>query len=278
MNIVHIINNSISAKAATDRKMEIMSQKLPLEGRVALVTGAGRGVGAGIAMSLASAGAQVIVNDLYQERAESVAESITAAGFSGTAYAFDVMGPDLVESAVSNIAKDFGGIDILVHNAGIIEGGGRPKKLADMPVEDWQLQIELNLVAMIRLVQLVIPLQIDRGWGRLIQISSGASSRGLSIGVSAYGAAKAGTESLIRHIGVEYGAEGITANALALGLMEGIHQNQDSGVQKLIKNIPVGRLGRPSDVGAAAVWLCSEGGGFVNSQVIHLNGGTVFGR
>ncbi|MFS3129322.1 SDR family NAD(P)-dependent oxidoreductase [Nocardioides sp. Bht2] len=245
----------------------------PLAGRVALVTGAGQGVGRGIAMRLAAAGAKVAVNDLSPARADAVAAEIRDHGGDALGLAFDVTDAAAAETAVNGLE-----IDILVNNAGVPPGGGRPNRFAEMPPEDWQLQIDLNLAALMRLTQLVIPGQAKRGWGRIIQISSGASARGLAIGVAAYGAAKAGGESLIRHLGVEYGPAGITANSLALGLMEGVGRAGDPGVDRLINSIPIGRLGRPDDVGEACVWLSSEAGGLANGQVIHLNGGTVFGR
>lgn len=245
----------------------------PLHGRSALVTGAGQGVGRGIALRLAAAGATVAVNDLLPARAQDVAAEIRASGGDAVDLAFDVTDDDAARAAVEGFA-----VDVLVHNAGVLPGGGRPSSFAQMPPQDWQLQIDLNLAALMRLTQLVLPGQVERGWGRIIQISSGASSRGLAIGVAAYGAAKAGGEALIRHLGVEYGPSGITANSLALGLMEGLGRVDDPSVAKLIKAVPIGRLGRPTEVGDACVWLASESGGLVNAQVIHLNGGTVFGR
>ncbi|AVP67114.1 SDR family NAD(P)-dependent oxidoreductase [Prescottella equi] len=262
----------------TEDAMDLGVEQFGLGGRTALVTGAGRGVGAGIARVLAAAGASVAVNDLHADRAESVAETITEAGGQAVACPFDVTNVDATADALARTTEQVGDIDILVHNAGVPDGGGRPNKFVDMPPADWQLQIDLNLAATMRIVQAVLPRQIENGWGRIVQISSGASSRGLPIGVGAYGAAKAGSEALIRHLGVECGPHGVTANALALGLMEGLGRADDPAVQKMIRGIPIGRLGTGADVGAAILWLCSEAGGLVNAQVIHLNGGTVFGR
>lgn len=262
----------------TEDTMDLGVEQFGLSGRTALVTGAGRGVGAGIAHVLAAAGATVAVNDLHAARADSVVDAITGAGGAAVACPFDVTDGDGTAEALARVTDLVGDVDILVHNAGIPDGGGRPNRFVDMPPSDWQLQIDLNLVAMMRMVQVVLPRQIDNGWGRIVQISSGASSQGLPIGVGAYGAAKAGSEGLIRHLGVECGPHGVTANALALGLMEGLGRADDPAVQKMIRGIPIGRLGTGADVGAAILWLCSEAGGLVNAQVIHLNGGTVFGR
>jgi NAD(P)-dependent dehydrogenase (short-subunit alcohol dehydrogenase family) len=244
-----------------------------LAGRTALVTGAGQGVGQGIAERLAEAGASVLVNDLDRTRAETVAAALVAQGLLAAALPFDVTDHALVTSTLAGRE-----IDVLVNNAGVPPGGGRPNRFAEMPAEDWRLQLSLNLEALMHLTQTVLPGQVERGWGRIIQISSGASSRGLAIGVAAYGAAKAGGESLIRHLSTEYGPSGITANSLALGLMEGVARGNDEGVAKLVRAIPTGKLGSPREVGTAAVWLASDDGGLVNGQVIHLNGGTIPGR
>ena len=128
-------------------------------------------------------------------------------------------------------------------------------------------------------IHAVLPGMIERGWGRVIQISSGASSTGLPIGVSVYGASKAGIEGLLRHVAVEVGRFGVTANALALGLMENTAQMADQHLlARILAGVPVGRLGRGEEVGAAAAWLASEQAAFVTGQVIHLNGGSTFGR
>lgn len=242
-------------------------------GRTALVTGAGQGVGRGIAERLAATGVHVLVNDLAPDRSATVAEEITSAGGSAEPVPFDVTDREAAAAALTDRR-----IDILVNNAGVPPGGGRPSSWAEMPEEDWQLQLSLNLAAFMHLTQLVLPGQAQAGWGRIIQISSGASSRGLAIGVAAYGAAKAGGESLVRHIAVEYGPAGITANSVCLGLMEGLGRAGDPAVDRMIRSVPVGRLGRPTEIGGAVVWLASEDGGYVNGQVIHINGGTVFGR
>lgn len=246
--------------------------------RVALVTGAGRGVGAGIAQYLARAGASVIVNDLHADRAQQVANEINDAGGRAVAAPFDVTDPQQVKDALAAAQAEVGTIDILVNNAGVLEGGGRPNQFVEMPEEDWRMQIELNLIAFMRLVQLVMPAMIERGWGRVVQISSGSATKGDKIGVAAYAAGKSGSEGLVRHLAVENGRFGITVNSLALGLQEGLARADEPALAAAINAIPTGRSGRPSDTGAAVVWLCCEDGGQVNGQVIHINGGSHFGR
>jgi len=168
-------------------------------------------------------------------------------------------------------------VEILVNNAGIAEGAGSVL-FSESSSEDWYPTINLNVFGTMTIVHSCLPSMIERRWGRIIQISSGASSRGLPIGVSAYGAAKAASESLIRHVAVENGRYGITANALALGLMANVAEFASDALKQMLSVVPVGRLGKPEEIGLAAAWLASEGGGFVTGQVIHLNGGSLFGR
>jgi NAD(P)-dependent dehydrogenase (short-subunit alcohol dehydrogenase family) len=250
---------------------------IDLTGRVALVTGAGRSVGRGIAEVLASAGAFVYVNDLHAERANEVVESIAVSGGTSAALAFDVTDAKAVAHAFEVVTADERAIEILINNAGIAEGWS-PIPFSRSGPEDWRATIDLNLFGTMNLVRSCLPSMIDRGWGRIIQISSGAGSVGLPIGVSTYGAAKAGAESLMRHVAVENGRHGVTANALALGLMANADASTSDAIKRMLATVPVGRTGTPEEVGLAAAWLASDGGGFVTGQVIHLNGGSLFGR
>jgi NAD(P)-dependent dehydrogenase (short-subunit alcohol dehydrogenase family) len=220
----------------------------------------------------------VAVNDLHDDRASAVAAGISDAGGRAIAVACDITDADAVREALSRVEDELGPVDILVNNAGVVPGSSTPKTFTETTPADWSAQIELNMVASMRLIHAVLPGQIDRGWGRIIQISSGAASQGLRVGVAPYAAAKAGIESLIRHVAVEAGSHGVTANALALGLMENVGAADAPQLQGMIAAVPVRRLGQPEEIGGAAVWLSSSFGGFVTGQVIHLNGGTVFGR
>jgi NAD(P)-dependent dehydrogenase (short-subunit alcohol dehydrogenase family) len=252
---------------------------MTLSGHVALVTGAGRSVGFGIARALAAAGATVAVNDLHPDRARQAAADIEAVSASPVvASPFDVTDHAAVLAAVAAIGEQFGPVDILVNNAGIPENGGVEPFVNSKP-ESWMPYIQLNLLGAMYCMHSVLPGMIERGWGRVIQISSGASSVGLPIGVSVYGASKAGIEGLLRHVAVEVGPSGVTVNALALGLMENTAQMAAGQMlARMVRGIPVGRLGHDEEVGAAAAWLASEQAAFVTGQVIHLNGGSNFGR
>jgi NAD(P)-dependent dehydrogenase (short-subunit alcohol dehydrogenase family) len=250
---------------------------IDLSGRTALVTGAGRSVGRGIADVLASAGAYVYVNDLHEERASEVAAAIGATGGGASIAVFDVTDAGAVDRGFQAIKADGRTVDILVNNAGIAEGS-KTTLFSESGPEDWLPTITLNMFGGMQVIRRSLPGMIERQWGRIIQISSGAGSVGLPIGVSSYGAAKAGAESLIRHVAVENGKHGITANALALGLMANVADFASDQLKRMLATVPIRRLGKPEEVGLAAAWLASEGGGFVTGQVIHLNGGSTFGR
>lgn len=248
-----------------------------LTGRTALVTGAGRGVGEGVVRELAAAGARVAVNDLHADRAEAVAASVREVGGRAVAAPFDVTDAAALAVALERVTAELGPVDVLVNNAGVPEGQ-RLVPFRESGEDDWLLQVELNLLASMRMIRAVLPGMVARGWGRVVQISSGASSHGLDIGVSAYGAAKSGIEGLIRHVATENGPSGVTANALALGLMDNAGRGRGLAPEHLAAGVPVRRLGRPAEVGGAVVWLSSEYGAFVTGQVIHLNGGSLNGR
>lgn len=250
---------------------------IDLTGRTALVTGAGRSVGRGIAEVLASTGAFVYVNDLHEDRAAEVVAAIKSNGDDASAVVFDVTDASAVDVGFDAISADGRGVDILVNNAGIVEGSST-KLFEESGPEDWLPTINLNVFGTMNMVRRSLPAMIEQGWGRIIQISSGAGSVGLPIGVSTYGASKAAAESLIRHVAVENGKYGITANALALGLMANVVDFASQQLDRMLASVPVRRLGKPEEVGLAVAWLSSEGGGFVTGQVIHLNGGSTFGR
>jgi NAD(P)-dependent dehydrogenase (short-subunit alcohol dehydrogenase family) len=242
-----------------------------LSGKVAVVTGAGQNVGAGIARALALQGATVHVNDIVDERAQQTVDQILGAGGSAAAASFDVTDYDAVTDAIASI----GTVDILVNNAG--NGGAEGMGLVqfrDSEPAGWMGAINVNLFGVLHCSRAVINGMCERNFGRVITISSGAGITGLRIGVSPYAAGKGGAIAFMRHLAMENARAGVTANCLALGLM----QPENSGpVDALAKQIPVGRTGTPDDVGFGCVYLASNEASWITGQTIHLDGGATFG-
>lgn len=242
-----------------------------LSGRVALVTGAGQNVGAGIARMLAMQGAAVAVNDIVSERAAATAAAITDSGQRAIAAPFDVTNYDAVAAGVNAIATALGPIDILVNNAG--NAGAYPMHLEQFAGTDptaWEAPIQVNLYGVLHCCRAVISSMRERRWGRIITISSAAGTHGGGIGVASYSAGKGGGIAFTRTLALEVAATGVTANTIALGLMT----MPDAKLsQQIAAGIPVGRTGTPEDVGAACVWLASTEASWVTAQTVELNGG-----
>jgi NAD(P)-dependent dehydrogenase (short-subunit alcohol dehydrogenase family) len=243
-----------------------------LGGRVALVTGAGQGVGAGVAKLLAARGAAVGVNDLVRERAERVVAEISAAGGRAQAQAFDVTDAAAVRAGVAKLEAGLGPVDVLVNNAGVPEGM-QMVQFRDMQPEAWARYVDLNLYGVLHCTRAVLDGMCTRRFGRVITISSGAAQVGLGIGVSLYAAGKGGALAFMRHLAMEVARFGVTANSLALGLMA--NAGGAAGIEGLERTIPLGRLGLPEDVGAAVIFLASREAGWITGQTLGLNGGTV---
>lgn len=241
-----------------------------LHGRVALVTGAGRSVGAGIARVLAARGAALAVNDLLAERAETTAAAIREAGGRAAAIAFDVTDADAVRRGVQQAEEGLGPIDVLVNNAGV-PPAMELKRFRETTPAEWRPYVDLNLYGVMNCCHAVVDGLCERGWGRIVTISSGAGTAGLALGVSAYAAGKGGGISFMRHLAMECARHGVTANTVALGLMT----NPDPEVTEAIaRTIPVGRVGTPEDVGALCAYLASDEAAWMTGQTLQLNGGS----
>lgn len=242
-----------------------------LTGRRALVTGAGQGIGAGIAASLAAQGAHVVVNDIVLDRAMRTVESIRASGGQADGLAFDVTNRDQVVAQV--VPQAF---DIVVNNAGNAGASMmEPCPFREMKPERWDASIDVNLFGVMNTTHAALPGMCERGFGRLVTIASGAGVIGLPIGVAPYGAAKAGGISFMRHMAIENASFGVTANSVALGLMEMTEVHDQALVDKLAATVPMGRLGTGADLGPAVVWLVSDEAAWVTGQTIHVNGGSL---
>jgi len=241
-------------------------------GRVALVTGAGQNMGAGIAEALAAQGAAVGVNDIVASRAEAVAAALDAKGFRAVPVPFDVTDELAVRAGVAALAGRFGPVDILVNNAGV------PAEMAMIPFRQlepsqWRPYVDLNIYGSLTCIRAVIDGMCERRWGRVVQISSDAGRAGVAFGISMYGASKSGIEGFVRHLSQEIAKDGVTVNALSLGVMENAVQSEEEVLRRLARTVPVGRLGTPADVGAAVAYLASDEASFLTGQTIHLNGG-----
>jgi NAD(P)-dependent dehydrogenase (short-subunit alcohol dehydrogenase family) len=246
---------------------------LDLTGKTALVTGAGQNVGAGIARVLAGQGAAVVVNDLRVERAQETVAAITGAGGRAHAIGFDVTDYDAVVAGVAEAESLLGSVDILVNNAG--NGGAErlaPVQFRESDPASWRGAIDVNLYGVMNCSRAVINGMCERGWGRIVTIASGAGVIGLRIGVSAYGGGKGGSIGFMRHLAIENARAGVTANTLAIGLMPVLDPTITTS---LASSIPVGRIGRPEDIGYACAYLVSNEAEYVTGQTIHINGGNV---
>jgi 3-oxoacyl-[acyl-carrier protein] reductase len=243
---------------------------MTLEGQIALVTGASRGIGGAIAMALAGQGAVVVGTSTTRSGADAITARLAEAGVKGAGWQLDVNDPEQIESAVSGIASRFGEISILVNNAGIT----RDSLLVRMKDEDWDAILSTNLKAVYRLSKLVLRPMMKARRGRIINITSVVGVTG-NAGQTNYAAAKAGIIGFTKSLAREVGSRNITVNCIAPGFIETDMTRELNAQQReaLLGQIPLGRLGRPEDVAAAAVFLASAGAGYMTGCTLHVNGG-----
>jgi NAD(P)-dependent dehydrogenase (short-subunit alcohol dehydrogenase family) len=244
-----------------------------LTGKVALVTGAARDVGAEISRALASLGAAVAVNyNSSAGKAEALVHEIRAAGGRAKAYRADVADHDAVKSMAAAVAADFGTIDILVNNAGVAER----KRFLETDPDAWKRHIDVGLYGPIHACHAVAPYMIAAGQGGRIISLGGDSSRVGEAGLALAAAARAGMIGLTKSLAREFGRAGITVNALTLGLVRTAHSTPEwleANLPKILRNYPLNRIGEPSDVAPMVAFLASEAGSWITGQVISVNGG-----
>jgi NAD(P)-dependent dehydrogenase (short-subunit alcohol dehydrogenase family) len=250
-----------------------------LEGRRALVTGAGQGVGRAIALSLGADGHEVVVNDLVAERAEAVATEVRAAGGSARSAAFDVTDHAAVVAAVD----EAGGVDVLVNNAGNagVQGWGERGWFHESEPADWEPFLRVNLYGAMHCARAVLPHMVDSGWGRIVTVISDAGRTGDAQG-AAYSAAKAGAAGLTRALALEVGRHGITANNVSLGTMrteatEAVWAEPDSPMAKsILQRYVVRRPGLPEEAAALVAFLAGDQAAWITGQTYPVNGGYSF--
>lgn len=245
-------------------------EKFRLDGQVALVTGAGAGIGRGIALLFAGAGASVVVSDLNAETAQAVAAEITKAGGKATGLACNVTKESDLQAAVRTAVEQFGGLSILVNNA----GGGGPKPF-DMPMSDFEWAYQLNVFALFRLTQLAAPHMQKAGRGSVLNISSMAGEN-KNVRMASYSSSKAAVNHLTRNIAFDLGPMGIRVNCIAPGAIKtaALAKVLTPETEKtMLKHTPLGRLGEADDIAYAALFLCSPASSWVSGQVLTVSGG-----
>ncbi len=243
-----------------------------LDGHVTLVTGAGAGIGRGIARLFAAAGAAVAVTDLNRDKAEAVALEIKQAGGQAIGLACNVTKEGDLVAAVDAAVKTFGKLTILVNNA----GGGGPKPF-DMPMSDFEWAYQLNVFSLFRLTQLAAPHMKAAGGGAVLNISSMAGEN-RNIRMSSYGSSKAAVNHLTRNIAFDLGPMGIRVNCIAPGAIktDALATVLTPEIEKaMLKHTPLGRLGEADDIANAALFLCSPASSWVSGQVLTVSGGGV---
>jgi gluconate 5-dehydrogenase len=243
-----------------------------LDGRVALVTGAARGLGLAMARSLALAGAEVLLNGRDEGRLRPGVETLRAEGLKAAALVFDVADDAAVERGFAAIEREHGRLDILVSNVGL--RNRRP--IDQLSGTDMREMLETNLTAPFVLAKGAAALMLPRRWGRLIMVTSVAGPLSRA-GDAAYTAAKGGLAALTRALATEYGPHGITANAIAPGFFAtetNAPRVADPKVRSMVEmRVPLRRWGEPREIGAAAVFLASEEASYVNGHVLTVDGG-----
>lgn len=243
-----------------------------LEGRTALITGAGAGLGYAIACSLGNAGARIIVNDLTPDACQDAVSKLTILGIEAQAVPFDVSNATAVQEAYDRLAAQGWHADILVSNA----GNQSRMPVIEQSTEAWQSLFNVHVNGAFNCARAVLPHMMVQGHGRIILMSSVAALAAMP-GISAYAASKGAIAAFTRSLAVEYGVHGITCNALAPGFVKtrftAALQEREQFNEFLADSVPLGRWAEPEDIAPAVVYLASQAGSFVNGHLLAIDGG-----
>ena len=241
-----------------------------LDGRVAIVTGAARGIGRGIALAFANEGAAVTIADRDEAGAKAVVAELPGGGARAIAVRVDVTKPDQIERMVARTKEELGGLDILVNNAGI----DTVSKLVDMPLEQWQEMMDVNLTSVFLCTKACLPTMIEQRWGRIISIGSQLGLKGAETMVH-YCAAKAGVHGFTRALALEVAPYNVTVNAIAPGAVETalLRSIPQDWLDKKKAEVPLGRFGQVEEITPTAVLLASDGGSYYTGSTLNVSGG-----
>ena len=247
---------------------------MSLDGKIALVTGATRGIGRAIADALGKQGATVVGTATSQGGADTITANLKEAGIEGFGMVMDVSDPESIDAGLKKMTSELGAPVILVNNAGIT----RDNLLLRLKDDDWSAVIETNLSSVYRLSKSVLRGMAKARWGRIINISSVVAGMG-NPGQGNYCAAKAGVEGFTRSLAKEMSNRGITANCVAPGFIDtDMTKALDEGQRSaMLEHIPAGRLGAPEEVAAVVAFLASDAAAYVTGDTINVNGGMYMG-
>ncbi len=245
-----------------------------LKGKVALITGASRGIGKGIALALGAAGATVVGTATTAAGAEGITKDLAAAGITGQGYAMDVNDAAQIDATLTAIQQQWGEVAILVNNAGIT----RDNLLMRMKDEEWDSILSTNLTSVYRMSKAVVRSMMKARTGRIINVTSVVGAMG-NAGQANYAAAKAGAEGFTKALAREVGSRNITVNCVAPGFIDTDMTRALAEAQRtaLVGQIPLGRLGVVEDVAGAVVYLASDAASYVTGCTLHVNGGMYMG-
>jgi len=246
-----------------------------LDGEVALVTGASRGIGRAAALRLAEAGADVVVHASRPESLGTLAEEISALGRRAVVATGDVADPATAEAVVAAATGAFGAVDILVNNAGINTRSGT----LDMPLDDWQRVLDVNLNGTLHFCRAVLPGMIARRSGRIVNVSSTTAKTPHKNAAPAYGASKAAVNYLTMHLAREMAPHDIRVNAVCPGPVEtDMTEAWDADYRaRALAGIPLARLGTPAEIANTILFLASPMSGFITGETVNANGGSLIG-
>ena len=245
-----------------------------LADKIALITGAGRGIGKAIALKMASQGASIAIADIDEKTMEDARKEVEALGVKAMTVKMDISNSESVNAAVDKVLAEFGRIDILVNNAAIF----RKAPFLEMTPAQWQQTVDIDITGLFNVTRAVAPGMVERESGAIVSIASVDAFQGC-LNYSHYAMAKAGVVGLSRTLAQEFGPHKVRINAIAPGitLTEMTRDRVEANKEAYLARVPLGRIGAPEDIANAALFLASDMASYITGQVIHVNGGMYFG-